>query len=281
MKISELWRYPVKSMMGESIQTTRVEANGLSGDRSYAIRDGQQIRGAKKFAQLMTYSASFDQEPGEGSIPPVTLNIGGTVIGSADASLNELLSKEIGTQVTLDKVRQASDLDYYQNPEAQPSESEIREVLGLLPDEPFPDFSAFPPEVFQYQTPPGTFFDAFPLLILTTSSMDKLQLAAPDSIIDSRRFRPNLVVDTSEFDAQYIEENWQDKFLQIGTTTIALTLACPRCVMTTIGFQDLPRDPSIMRTLVRENHHKLGIYGKVAKPGIISAGDTVTLLDSI
>ena len=35
-----LWRYPVKSMMGEELNATDVTERGLLGDRAYALVDG-------------------------------------------------------------------------------------------------------------------------------------------------------------------------------------------------------------------------------------------------
>ncbi len=280
MKINSLWRYPVKSMAGEKISDVALSHNGIVGDRSYAIHDGTTVRGAKKFARLMSYSASFDEEPDGNVIPDVTLDIGNTAISSSDPEVHSLLSKELGTKVTLEKLRPADNLNYYRKSSEKISTTDIRALLGILESEPFPDFSEFPAELSEFSTPPGTYFDAYPLLVLTTSALAQLQQAAPESVIDERRFRPNIVIDTNEIDMGYIEENWKNKYLRIGEVVIGLTLPCPRCVMTTIGFGDLPQDPGIMRTLVRENHHKLGIYAQVIQPGHIQVDDEVTLLDN-
>jgi uncharacterized protein YcbX len=37
--VQELWRYPVKSMLGERLTATTVTESGLLGDRAYALRD--------------------------------------------------------------------------------------------------------------------------------------------------------------------------------------------------------------------------------------------------
>jgi hypothetical protein len=277
MKIKSIWRYPIKSMAGESLKQSMLSQRGLVGDRSYALHDGRSICSAKKYAQLMNYSAQYDSEPDGINIPPVTLEIGNTAVNSEDSNLNELLTREIGTKVTLDKLRPDDNLEYYRRSKEQQPVEEIRNVLGLEEGEAFPDFSEFPDSSFEFSTPPGTFFDAYPLLILTTNSLNHLQQLTKGAVIDERRFRPNLLIDAEELEAGFIEERWRDKFLEIGDTIIQFTLPCPRCVMTTIAFQDLKKAPQIMRTLVQENHHKLGIYGQVVKPGKIQIGDQAHL----
>ncbi|HET7057153.1 MAG TPA: MOSC N-terminal beta barrel domain-containing protein [Nitrospiraceae bacterium] len=37
--VISLWRYPVKSMIGEELQTAQVTDRGLIGDRAYALID--------------------------------------------------------------------------------------------------------------------------------------------------------------------------------------------------------------------------------------------------
>ena len=279
MKIKSIWRYPIKSMAGESLKESMLSQRGLVGDRSYALHDGRSICSAKKYAQLMNYSVQYDSEPDGINIPPVTLEIGNTAVNSEDSNLNELLTREIGTKVTLDKLRPDDNLEYYRRSKEQQPIEEIRNVLGLEEGEAFPDFSEFPDSSFEFSTPPGTFFDAYPLLILTTNSLNRLQQLTKGTVIDERRFRPNLLIDADELEVGFIEERWRDRFLEIGDTIIKLTLPCPRCVMTTIAFQDLKKAPQIMRTLVQENHHKLGIYGEVIKPGKIQIGDQAHLTE--
>ena len=279
MKIKSIWRYPIKSMAGESLKESMLSQRGLVGDRSYALHDGRSICSAKKYAQLMNYSVQYDSEPDGINIPPVTLEIGNTAVNSEDSNLNELLTREIGTKVTLDKLRPDDNLEYYRRSKEQQPIEEIRNVLGLEEGEAFPDFSEFPDSSFEFSTPPGTFFDAYPLLILTTNSLNRLQQLTKGTVIDERRFRPNLLIDADELEVGFIEERWRDQFLEIGDTIIKLTLPCPRCVMTTIAFQDLKKAPQIMRTLVQENHHKLGIYGEVVKSGKIQIGDQAHLTE--
>lgn len=264
-------------MGGESLTQSLLNEQGVLGDRSYALHDGKSICSAKKYAQLMSYSARYDSEPDGINIPPVTLQIGNAAVNSADTNLEELLTREVGTNVTLDKLKPDDNLEYYRRSTEQQPLEETRNLLGLEEGEPFPDFSEFPDSSFEFSTPPGSFFDAYPILVLTTNSLNRLQQVTKGTVIDERRFRPNLVIEAEELDAGFIEEQWRDRFLEIGDTIIKLTLPCPRCVMTTIAFQDLEKAPQIMRALVQENHHKLGIYGQVIKPGKIQIGDQAHL----
>jgi hypothetical protein len=48
--------------------------------------------------------------------------------------------------------------------------------------------------------------------------------------------------------------------------------------MITHPFADLPKDPSILRTVVRDAAQNLGAYAKVETPGRVRAGDPVRLV---
>jgi uncharacterized protein YcbX len=153
---------------------------------------------------------------------------------------------------------------------------ELRAIFGREPQEPLPNLLSFPPEILQYESPPGTYFDAFPLLLLTDASLRRLADLAPDSKVDVRRFRPNVLVKSSE--EGFPEIAWAGKRIVVGNATLAVTVACPRCVMITHGFGDLPRDPALMRTVVREADQNMGVYAKVEKPGTIRVGDELRLV---
>jgi uncharacterized protein YcbX len=97
-------------------------------------------------------------------------------------------------------------------------------------------------------------------------------------VIDVRRFRPNFLLDLPDTEG-YPEQDWHDRRLQLGEAVLQVTVECPRCVMTTHGFDDLPRDPGIMRSLVQSAGGSLGVYATVEQPGTVKVGDALTLLD--
>ncbi len=133
--------------------------------------------------------------------------------------------------------------------------------------------------------PAGSFFDLFPLSVLTTSTLAELQTRRPESRFDERRFRMNVVVDTRE--DGFVENGWTGRSLQIGDTVrIMVFLPDPRCVMTTLAQGDLPKDTEVLRALVRHNRLDVagglypcaGVYAVVEAAGSICAGDEVSLV---
>ena len=196
--IDRLWRYPVKSMGGEALEHASLGPRGIPGDRGWAVRDETRggIRGAKKIPALMNCQARYttDPSPEEEPAPEITLPDGSTVFADrADAGAR--LSEALGTKVTLWPRLPASELAHYRRgaPDHADVMTELRSMFGREEGEPLPDFSLFPPDLFQYESPPGTYFDAFPLLLLTDASLRRLQALAPASRVDVRRFRPNLL----------------------------------------------------------------------------------------
>lgn len=283
-RIAEIWRHPVKSMGGERLATAQVGASGLPGDRAWAVRDEVRggIRGAKKLPDLMRCSARYLAEPEEGRVkaPEITLPDGSKLLADAtDAAAR--VGAAIAAKVSLWPLLPASAVEHYRRgaPDHEDVLTELRAIFGREEGEPLPDLSVFPPELFQYESPPGTYFDAFPILLLTDATLRRLAKLAPESKVDVRRFRPNFVVETSDGADGFPEVGWAGRRIRIGGATLAATVPCPRCVMITHGFDDLPRDPSLMRTVVREANQCIGLYATVATPGPVRAGDPVELLE--
>lgn len=285
-EIAGIWRYPVKSMGGESLQRSEIGALGLAGDRGWAVRDEKRggIRGAKKIPALMRCSARYPEPPGSDPlalpVPEIELPDGARLRADAEDAA-ERLSAAVANPVTLWPRRPASDREHYRRgaPDHEDFERELRAIFGREPDEPLPDLAAFPPDILEYESPPGTYFDAYPVLVVTDASLRRLQTLAPDSRVDVRRFRPNLLVtlDEEPGDEGFPEAAWGGRRLRVGDATLELTIPCPRCVMITHAFDDLPRDPGLMRTVVREADQCLGIYAQVATPGTVRVGDPVAL----
>ncbi len=281
--LKELRRYPVKSMGGELLEEAELTAGGLAGDRAWAVRDEVRggIRGAKKIPSLMGLRARYTKPPAEqGSSPAEILFPDGSVLATGDADINDRLSKAVDQAISLWPLLPAEALDHYRRgaPTHEDFEQELRSIFGRAPDEPLPDLSLFPPELLQYESPPGSYFDAYPLLLLTESSLREMQNRAPASLFDVRRFRPNFLISDTVSSTPFPEQEWRGCRLQIGDAVVCITIECPRCVMVTHGFEDLPKDSELMRALVRESAGNLGVYATVETPGRVRAGDPIRLL---
>jgi len=277
-RVLSIHRYPVKSMGGESLERATLEARGLRGDRAWAVRDEVRggIRGAKKLPGLMECRARYvDEPPAEGSGPAEIRLPDGTRFASDAADASRRVSDAIGHPVSLWPLQPADDLEHYRRgpPDHADVETELRAIFGREPDEPLPDLGVFPPDLLQYESPPGTYFDAFPLLLLSDRSLASMARLAPDSIFDARRFRPNLLIE-ADGDDDFPERSWCGQTLRIGEATLRIGVECPRCVMVTHAQGDLPRDPRVMRALVREAGGCLGVYASVERPGPVAVGDT-------
>ncbi|MFB9685542.1 MOSC domain-containing protein [Amycolatopsis plumensis] len=84
--VAALWRYPVKSMVGERLTEAKVGERGFDGDRLYAVRDpdgkfgsGKNTRRFRRMPGLNTFAARY-----AGDVPVITLPDGRTARGDAD-----------------------------------------------------------------------------------------------------------------------------------------------------------------------------------------------------
>ncbi len=274
----------MKSAQGETLLSTELCDNGVFGDRGWAVRDEVRggIRGAKKIGALMKLAARYRAEPTvEVPTPPITITLpDGTTLHSDESDVTAKLSAAIDHAVTLWPLQPASDLAHYRRGPSDGGDPmiELREIFGRTPDEPLPDFSLFPPSVAEFESPPGSYFDVHTLVIQTDRSLRSLAALAPESRVDVRRFRPNIVIrvdDRTQPDDPFPEQAWTGETLRLGDAAIEIIGPCPRCVMITRGFADLPEDRALMRTVVKNLDQNFGVYAKVLMPGRFSVGDAV------
>ena len=274
MQISQLWTYPVKSMVGVSVESVELSSLGIVGDRHWAIRDLERggIRGAKKIGELMQFTARLKDNDVIITFP------GGTQVSSADEDVNFMLSGVLGRNVLLESLPADNNLEHFRR---GPSDSddpltELRGIFGREAEEPLPDFTAFPPEVAEFESPPGTHHDCWPLMVMTTSALQAMQEALPDSNVDIKRFRPSIVVETNSGEG-HVEFSWKGKTASLGTAVIEFLDPCPRCIMITRKVNDeLPEDRAILRHVVRDLNQAVGVYARILTPGRVALGDALT-----
>lgn len=280
MRLDSIWLHPVKSMIGAVVPAADLGMLGLVGDREWALRDLTTggIANTRQTPGIMRLAAS-----GDASAVTITLPDGSSV-RSSDPDVDAVLSAALGRAVSLVARRPADDTEFYRRP-APPADAPpvdlmatLRDIFAREADEPLPDFTKFAPEVMEFETPPGTFVDCYPLLVMTTSAMQSLRAAVPDSVIDVRRFRPNLVVDTGD-EPGHPELGWAGRRFRIGEAEIEIVNDCPRCAAITKEIApDIPADRAILRHVVRDLGQAVGAYARVTTPGRVAVGDPLVAL---
>ncbi len=227
MKLQALWRYPVKSLLGEPLQEVCVEERGISGDRQYALQaengklgSGKTSNRFQRIDKLLSLSAQTRAEAISITFPDGNSRD----IGSED--LPQLLSGYLGQSVTIARETQISH------------------------------------------------FDDGPIHIALSSELRKLQALLPDTHIDARRFRPNLVLDCPD---HMTSDGLLGCILAIGDTRLKITHKTERCVMVTMEQEKLPKAPLILRQVSQTFDLNFGLYARVLKPGMLRTGQTVEI----
>lgn len=275
--VRSLWRYPVKSMLGEELEACEVTERGFRGDREYALVDAEDgkvasTKNPRKWARLFECRARFSDGGGEVRI---TLPDGATV-SARDPTAAELLSRLFGRKTTL---------------HTSAAGPPVIEELWL---DGAPDGRSVTDETIARGSPAGTFFDYAVVHLVTTGTLARFAELYPRGRFDVRRFRPNLLVSTADGVAEFVENGWIGKTVAIGESVrLAVTDPCPRCVMSTLAQEDLPADPGILRTAARHNSlvggegrgpegvyaASVGVYAKVLSGGVVRREDPVRVVE--
>jgi uncharacterized protein YcbX len=303
--VKEVFRYAVKSMAGEKLDECAVGILGIPGDRGWALRDETtgEITNGKKLPLLMQCAARYREPPRADFIPHVDMTLpDGSTLGSDASDVNARLSELLDKSVSLWPLRPAEDLQHYRRRSKTgrvfaklarfkafrsalpvltsfgPAEAQLREGFSREPGEPLPDLSILPAELFEFTSPLGTYFDAFPIHLLTTASLDEMARLNPSATWDRRRFRPNFLIETERDIHGLLESEWAGRKVRVGDVELKCEMPTVRCGMTIQAQAGLEKDPSVLRTIVRDADQNLGIYASVALAGAVRIGDTVQLI---
>ena len=274
-----LYRYPVKSMAGETLESSEV---------------GPAVCSAIAHMQCVTQWRASCAAPGDGPADVVRGEIRRGALPFARArsahhlaqrqrvwnrrpAASQHLSSWLGRSAELSALRPASDKKHYRrlNPGASvaaalsrsssslrklvggivkmgPFGADLREELSREAHEPLPDLSIYPSDILEYVTIPGTYFDTYPIHLITTASLDVMRRAHPAGDWDVRRFRANFLIETPPSLSGFAELSWSGRTLRIGEAEFECTEPVTRCGMVSHPQPGLPKDPATLRTIVRE-----------------------------
>ena len=243
--VDQIWRYPVKSLRGETVESSVVTARGLLGDRLWAVRNGEGKLGSGKNTQrfrrfpgpaLLSLSSRYPVEPSAGPTgiePPVVIGPDGSEYPVRDGSADRFFQRECGLA----------------------------------------DLSVAPEGEVNH-------FDEEPVSLVGTATLWWVEEQFPGIATDVRRFRSNLVVRTAE---PFEEETWVGRTVRVGSGDNAVELVfshvLERCVMAAAEQADLPPVPGMLKLLAQrvDQPMRLAVVGAVTRPGVIRRGDTLTI----
>ncbi|MEU6144318.1 MOSC N-terminal beta barrel domain-containing protein [Streptomyces sp. NPDC047081] len=268
--VAALYRYPVKSMLGERLGAVEVTDRGPTGDRGYALLDSEtgkvvSAKSPRLWRQLLTCTATLTPAGPRVTAPD------GTELPDADS-----LSALLGRKVVLTDVPP---------PDGELDRSRPDEVLAAGPD------AQVAADIVRFgsASPPGTFFDFAPVHLITTSTLARIAELSPAGTAEAARYRPNLLIDTGGADGDgngFVEHAWVGQELRIGEElTLRVIASTPRCAVPTLAHGHLPRDPDALRVLARHNRVPAlpgraaepcaGVYAQVVRGGWVREGDAV------
>jgi uncharacterized protein YcbX len=267
MRVAELWRYPVKSMLGHHLDEVTVGPGGVLGDRRFAVIDVATGKvGSAKQPRLWRslLRARATDLGGDGEVR-ITLPDGGQTTAS-DPAVHDLLSTMLGRPVRLSAVPfDQADID-----RADPDEVLDQGVEAVV---------AAPQLVLGEAVPAATFLDYAPLHLITTATLE--HIGRPVA-----RYRPNLVIRTPPWHPPFAENAWVGSTMALGEVVVRVVLPTPRCAIPTLDHGDLPRDPGALRTLMAQNRVEVpgfgvlpaaGVYATVEQAGALRSGDAVRI----
>jgi uncharacterized protein YcbX len=274
-RVASMFRYPVKSMLGEAIDRSDVGERGFLGDRTFAVVDEAtgkvaSAKNPRRWGRLLECRAEFVHQPIAGAaLPPVRITMpdGATAV-STDPDVDDRLSAFLDRRVRLDSDAPERPMMEQYRPaiEGFPETSDetvVDEAMALVA--------------------PNTYFDAAPLHFVTSATLERLSALEPASVFSARRFRPNVVVEVAGV-AGFPENDWVGHTLAFGDVRASIFLSAPRCVMTTLAQTDLPNDRGVLRAIARHNRFDIpglgpsacvGVYALVAAAGTATVGQAV------
>lgn len=240
MQVVQLFRYPVKSLGGQSVPELAPLGRGFTDDRRWMFTDPNGLFITRRATPKM---AEFAAEVHGDELRFVRVT-DGEIVGAVAGARTGTKGKEV---TVWDDTFTATHID-------RPEVTRIAEIIGIpgaqliyMDEE---DDRPIDPRYARLNET-VSFADGYPYLITNTASLADLASRVGDPKLDVRRFRPNIVVSHT---VPFAEDNWEE--LMIGRHHFRLPKPCARCIMITQDPDTGERNPRIMGELVR--YRKVG-----------------------
>lgn len=261
MRVDTLHRYPIKSMLGESVTMFEVGLGGVDRDRQLAFVDQEtgrvaSAKQARLWRNLLKCQARIEDGRVQVRLPD------GTEVSPEDDDFNDVFTTLLARPVRLLTSRP----DGASLERADP-EQVLMAGLDAEVDAPLLEIAE--------ATPGDSFVDLAPLHVITTATLEQIGTEAA-------RYRPNVVITTPPGYPPYSENDWTEKTFTIGGVQLKGMGPTPRCVIPTLEHGDLDRAQHALRTPAKENRVEsfglgelpcAGAYLEVLNEGTIRVGD--------
>jgi len=257
-QIESIWRYPVKSMRGEKLESAFVGFAGVYGDRLYAFQSSAAVAGfpfltAREQANMLLHQPRF-RHPQKALQPPNLaeaehLAPGVTPVYPAIDDLMVDVETPDGALLAIDDLALRASL----------GKTDGAGELTLLKSD-------------------RAMTDCRPVSIISTQTVDALS-GEVGKALDQRRFRANIYIDLGEA-AGSSEDAFVGRKLRIGSkAVIAVLERDPRCKMITLDPDTGQASPEVLEIVAKAHEGRVGVYGAVLVEGTVRPSDEITLLN--
>ena len=238
--IAELWRYPVKSMGGESCSSLELIPTGIAGDRQLAFEAADSPKG-KPLLRAAARAAML-------TVRATTAPDGRVLLHTASGACIDIDDPDIALKL-------ARELHL-------PPES----ALTLLRS-PRPLTDVRPVALHSSQ-----------IIRQLATELDAARLPGLEFGFDHRRLRSNLVLNLLSREP-LAEDQLAGRIVQIGNTArLRVTERIPRCRIVSLAPETASPNPAVLKHLAREHNGRAGIYARPVTPGPLRIGDPILLL---
>jgi uncharacterized protein YcbX len=258
-RIESVWRYPVKSMPGESLPEAYVSFAGVLGDRLYAVHHAGAPKAfpfltARSRKEMLQFRPRFCRP--ELTRAPDNL----TDAETRGPGLTPLFPSSEDLALELEE------------PNGQALSASDPALPGLIGGD---QLDASDLTIIRSDR---AITDCRPLSLLATQTIDGIGRAV-GLTLDKRRFRENLYIDLNSGEG-FAEDAFVGKRLRIGSKlTVHILERDIRCRMISIDPESLEENPEILRYVAKNHDGTAGVYAAVLVEGLVRPGDDIVLQD--
>jgi hypothetical protein len=256
--VESIWRYPVKSMRGETLEAAFVGFAGVYGDRIYAFKNSAAETGfpyltGREHRDMLLYQPRFRQG-NKAAVPPN--------LAEAEELEPGLASVYAGMEhLGLDVETPRGDVLAIEGPELierLTGDADAADDLSLLRSH-------------------RSMTDCRPVSLISVQTVEHLAEEC-GTHLDKRQFRANIYLDLEDA-AGFAEDAFVGKTLEIGPKVVVSILERdPRCAMITLDPDTAKSNPLALRHVAKARDSMAGVYAAVLKEGLVRDGDEVRLI---